>query len=289
MERDTENNKARINQKKEDVDVESVISQYLDKYYYRVILNDDDRIERISGEDKRNINGSDIVVTRYPGTHKEYSMNLDEKAQLYYINHPLPTFALEILFINTYGNLQEGWFIDDTKNTTDYLFIWPRSNKEIDTKRGKKEGNKQGNPKTLNQLSIKDIDFIECMRVNKKKLQEYIQKKTGISIKDLKKKASELKNTVDSELKNKINPANKMELFTDKTISNRNNYFCYSYNLKEKPVNMVVDKKILMMLSEAHYLVNEEGVWSIMRSNTPQSNADRDYCLIGIRDNKETL
>ena len=76
------------------------------KDFYRYKLKD----EQFMGMDVRFSFGElkDIVV--------------DEKAQLYYVNKDLPTFAFEVEYMLN-GELKHGWLIDKGKMTKYYLLI----------------------------------------------------------------------------------------------------------------------------------------------------------------------
>ena len=73
---------------------------------------------------EKQINGTDVWLC----TKNEKRISVDEKAQLYYINQNLPTFAFELGFIGQTGNIKQGWFVNDTLNTNMYMLIYPYAN-----------------------------------------------------------------------------------------------------------------------------------------------------------------
>jgi len=52
------------------------------------------------------------------------NMLVDEKAAVHYVNKDLPTFAFEINFLLSSGQLVDGWFYDKDKSTQYYLLAW---------------------------------------------------------------------------------------------------------------------------------------------------------------------
>lgn len=98
-----------------DISVETEISNFLDKYFYGVVVNDFfryvDKNEQLKGKDVRFSWGAlkDIIV--------------DEKAISHYINKNIPTFAFEISSMFS-GKKSEGWLFDEKKETEYYLCIW---------------------------------------------------------------------------------------------------------------------------------------------------------------------
>lgn len=61
--------------------------------------------------------GNDIIYTKPDGT----KIRIDEKAQIRFINNPSPSFTLEL-----YDSSRDkvGWFVNDSLETTHYMFIW---------------------------------------------------------------------------------------------------------------------------------------------------------------------
>lgn len=47
---------------------------------------------------------------------------VDEKGMTQYMDNPLPTFSLELSFMN-YGREITGWFVDDEKDTQLYVYM----------------------------------------------------------------------------------------------------------------------------------------------------------------------
>ena len=94
-----------------DLQQEKVLTQYLDTYYHTKGYS----FERIIDYDQQH-KGIDIIFY-----HNQTSFNIDEKAQLHYLNKDLPTFTFELSYIK--GNVEkQGWLFDERK-TTHYYFL----------------------------------------------------------------------------------------------------------------------------------------------------------------------
>ena len=101
---------------KTDLIKEQKLAPLLDKYYAQSLKYY--RFERINNIEEQLL-GIDLKLT-----HKTTSkvFNIDEKAQLDYLNEDLPTFAFEICYYK--DNIEkEGWFFDTKKKTDFYALI----------------------------------------------------------------------------------------------------------------------------------------------------------------------
>lgn len=98
----------------DDLKKEQYLGNYLDTIYSEVLK--DFKIERKNDSSSQN-QGIDLVIS-----NDEVEFNVDEKAQLDYLNLDLPTFAFEISYIK--DNRQKlGWLFDKTKKTNKYFLI----------------------------------------------------------------------------------------------------------------------------------------------------------------------
>ena len=98
----------------DDLKKEQYLGNYLDTIYSEVLK--DFKIERKNDSSSQN-QGIDLVIS-----NDEVELNVDEKAQLDYLNLDLPTFAFEISYIK--DNRQKlGWLFDKTKITNKYFLI----------------------------------------------------------------------------------------------------------------------------------------------------------------------
>lgn len=101
-----------------DLKKEQVFGEFLDKVYslYLPHLN----IKRITNSERQR-QGIDLEVSFLRNDFK-ITRNVDEKAQLSYINKSLPTFAFEISYL--YMNQEKkGWLFDSSKLTEVYFLF----------------------------------------------------------------------------------------------------------------------------------------------------------------------
>ena len=152
---------------------------------------------------------------------------VDEKAQLYYINKNIPTFAFELQFLKM-GRVIEGWFLNDNLKTDYYLLIWPCASID-DVKRLKKE----------------DFTKLDALMVSKEKLRDKLSS-LGLDKETLTQRAYEIR---------------KSRTYGKITTGIQGIYYYASDPLKyvEAPINIVISKTRLIALSDAHYEITTDG------------------------------
>ena len=96
----------------QDLNKEYLLGKFLDEIYAQ--LNYD--FKRINESDLQN-KGVDLIINH---NGKEYF--IDEKAQLDYLNHSLPTFTFELSYLKN-GQWRKGWLFDNKKITNHYFLI----------------------------------------------------------------------------------------------------------------------------------------------------------------------
>ena len=106
----------------QDSKAENEVSKFLDKYFYPKFYNNNERVFDKSNQ----LNGIDIIVD-IPEIGR---VNVDEKAAVHYVNKGIPTFAFEVDFRLSSGELVDGWFYSKTKLTQYYLLIWVWADKD---------------------------------------------------------------------------------------------------------------------------------------------------------------
>lgn len=104
-----------------DMRVERELARFMDDYLYN-----DGRFTCVERTDsiEAQLSGSDIILS-IPSLGIN-DIIVDEKGMTQYMDNPLPTFSLELSFLN-YGREITGWFVDDDKVTEYYMFIWPKA------------------------------------------------------------------------------------------------------------------------------------------------------------------
>lgn len=201
--------------------VERSLAEFLDANFYSDPMFT--RAERTDGHNAQ-FSGSDIIIS-IPSLGIENAV-VDEKAQLAekYIGQPLPTFALELSFILNYRNLIKGWFVDNDKATTHYLFMW--INKAAQQK----------------QPTADDFEEVEYALVEKNALHKYFISQ-GLTIPALEQKAMAIRNTGKNGSYDK---------------GAKPYWFFYSSFLAERPVNIVVRKEVYIQLAIKHGIIKKK-------------------------------
>ena len=112
--------------REEDMSAEAELARFLDQYLYSRFPNKQrySSIKRIRDKSEQ-LKGTDVRFTMKDGR----VFNVDEKAQLYYLNKDLPTFAFEIQFLR-HGFPTTGWLCNNCLDTDYYLLIWPFANRD---------------------------------------------------------------------------------------------------------------------------------------------------------------
>lgn len=223
--------------RKQDMKLETELSLFLDEYLYPNILRQYkaySKFIRIKNKNQQLL-GIDIIIEN---TDKS-TINIDEKASVYYSNAMIPTFAFEIdSYQGNRNKLVPGWLLNDNLETNYYNLMWPNvkcvQNKE-----------KEWIRKPLSEITKSDFTIIESMMINKNKLIERIEKDIGPKS-QLLEYANRIRRN-DLTLKN-----NKFKLAAGYNI-------VYTENRKEKPINLVIKKNILSDVADAIYLVSQDG------------------------------
>ena len=96
----------------QDLSREVELQKYLDAVYERLGF----RFRRVHDK-ARQLAGIDLILEF---NDREY--NIDEKAQIHYVNKGLKTFAFELEFTGQSG-IREGWLFDEKKLTTHYFLV----------------------------------------------------------------------------------------------------------------------------------------------------------------------
>ena len=188
---------------------EKIVSQFLDEHFYKLIP-EIENFERITDKQYQ-VKGVDVIIN-----YKDRQIYVDEKAAVKYLK--LKTFALELSFLNRFGKLQTGWFLDKKKINDYYLFVWI---------------NELTGDKIEDISSIKEVDVA---LVKKEKLYNHLET-LGWSVDKLR-----IKNKQIREQKN--NNMGDIRKYGCK--------FSYSEQLKEKPINILLPKKTYIELADIY-------------------------------------
>lgn len=96
---------------RDDLQQEKYLAKYLDSVYDHLGFH----FRRVPDLDLQH-QGVDIILN-----YGSQSFNIDEKAQLHYINKDIPTFTFELSYLKN-GELKKGWLFDE-KKATEYYFL----------------------------------------------------------------------------------------------------------------------------------------------------------------------
>lgn len=205
-----------------DMNAEQHLAKYLDEYFYNRLSQESKykSIIRISDKELQ-LKGVDVIVETQ--NNKYY---IDEKAQLYYINQGLPTFAFEVDFINRNNELSPGWLYNNDLLTDYFFLIWPYATKN-----------------DLSKITVDDFTFLDCLMVRKKNIQGYLAS-CGWDKPSVLSKAKEIRH---SNRRNKIEVGQKGFYF----------YFSEYKNYSEQPINIVIRKRILQKLAARNYKISK--------------------------------
>jgi hypothetical protein len=209
-----------------DMGAEQELAKFLDVYFYDWLLKNYKFTYVKRNKDKQlQIQGVDVILES-----KDCNYNIDEKAQLYYINKSLPTFAFEVDFINRNNELAQGWLFNNDLLTDYYFLIWPNATQN-----------------DLSKIKAEDFTTLDCLMISKKKIQSYLQSK-GWSNKRIFEKARELRNGTSS---GKISIQGENDFYF---------YFSESKYYSEQPINIIIRKNVLIYLADQHYNITKSQV-----------------------------
>lgn len=187
---------------------ERILSHFLDNKLYSQNLFD--TVRRTNSIEEQ-YSGSDIVVSvPSRGLHNAI---VDEKAQLYYLNGGLPTFAFELNFVNKAGKRIEGWLTDQRKKTEYYQLLFLTAQKDFES---------------VNQ--IREVEYILVERSE-------ILKQIDLDMPALRQKG--------------LDVAQSSDFYQHKSPS-CDYYFTHSTRLAESPVNIIIRKQKLIQISILH-------------------------------------
>lgn len=210
----------------DDMSAEAQLAYFMDTYLYSRFPKSDvfSRIERMHNKADQ-LAGVDVRFTSKDGT----VYDVDEKAQLYYLNKDLPTFAFEIQFL-LHGRETTGWLCNNSLKTDFYLLLWPFATQ--DTPRG---------------IRWDQFTKVDCLLIRKKKLLAMLARE-GLTTERMQRDAERLR-------------ANG---YTGKEVIEgvRGIYYFASdpKKYREAPINVVVTKDKLLSIAQRRYIVTKEGI-----------------------------
>ena len=220
----------------QDMRAEEKLGEFMDEYFYSRLNskgNSPLSFRRLNDKTSQ-LNGVDILIEA-----DGKSMAIDEKASIYYSNVMIPTFAFELDSIQR-GKSEpvEGWLINDELATEYYMLIWPN------VKCIRKDG--QWIRKDIKSLQKDDFTIVEAFLVPKQDIRKELERR-GYNREHLLWYAQRMR-----EMYNQQNVMIKEKI--DEEIE-----FSFSGQLAEKPVNIVIRKRLLQTLAKGIYLISADG------------------------------
>ena len=212
-----------VSRRAADMNAESELAEFLDENLYSQLLGEGKflSIERMA-EKEQQLQGIDVIAKTQSSV-----AYIDEKAQLYYINKDIPTFAFELQFLKN-GRVIEGWFLNDNLKTGYYLLIWPFASVTY-----------------VKELKKGDFTKLDALMISKEKLRNELAS-LGLDKETLAQRASQLRRT---RTYGKI-PTGMQGIY----------YFASDPSkYAEAPINIVVSKARLISLADAHYEITKDG------------------------------
>ena len=206
----------------------NIVMPFLQKYLFSRLFDDVEYVDDI----ERQLQGIDVIIN-----DNGFEENIDVKAQASakYINKPVPTFVQELLYTAKNRTEHIGWFLDDTLTDT-YVDVWIHA----------ANTNERGMPE-----SPDDIIDVEVMFVDKVPLVAYLESK-GYTAEVLLKRAREMRSVGYYRQDSVLPDQDDNEM-----------WLSYSDDLAEKPVNLVIKKRVLRKFATKHVRVTKSGVFDI--------------------------
>lgn len=216
-----------ISNRKNDAHVEKEIAKFLDEHLYsnKEIFKE---FVRTNGRDEQ-ISGSDLILSTSDG--KLDRAVVDEKVAARYANTKLNSFALELSFIGRDGKRKNGWFTDYAKTTQYYLLGWiDKANINFIAERNRYD---------TDSIMQDSIETIEWALVSRQKIMKFLEGK-GWTLDKLARQDSKIRENGKVATNEFINGVS----------------FRYSDGYVEKPINILLERKSYIEISDYHGIIN---------------------------------
>ena len=210
-----------VRQRERDARAERELGKFLDAHLYRELEKEGRFLPFQRTEDREEqLLGVDVAA-RTEGAQGA----IDEKAQLHHIGQDLPTFAFELSFLRG-EEVVPGWLLKEGLRTTHYLLLWPHARTT-----------------DLSQITEQDFTQVEGLVLEKGRLLAWLAGQ-GLDREALWARAQELRAQGASGRAKTGLPGL---------------YYFVSPGYQECPVNLVIAKRRLEELAQAHYQIGPEG------------------------------
>lgn len=207
---------------------EQIINQFLEKYYFQKTF----RNVRFITDTALQTAGVDFLCDNT--SIKDMKIDVKAQSSAKYLNNPRPTFSLEVTTLNRYGTEEiTGWFFSSQCMTEYYTFVWIlRANVD----------------KQHRIRHVDDIERLEVLTVNAHDLQDYID------------------DVLEEHHLDDIYSVSQDMRWREKTRIDicKDIHYSHSPHLVEKPVNLVVHKRLLKTFAipdkHAHCIVTKDEI-----------------------------
>lgn len=233
--------------KEEDMTAEQQLAKYLDKYLYNRMKSKCKNINRITDKNLQ-MHGIDVIIEYDNGD----LVNIDEKAQLHYIDVCRNTFVFEIDFIGRDNVLHPGWLFNNELKTDTYMLIWPKETIYNEVIKSIDNNVEQLNKikKILRNIKCDDFVSVECYLIKRDTIKEYLSS-NGWNSERILEKSAELRHN---------------KKYKRTFLSETNSFYFYfsePFNYRETPINIVIKKDVLKKLAHKKYVVKKDSLESI--------------------------
>lgn len=211
-----------------DKKVEREVAAFLDEYLYsnaeffKEFIRTDTRDEQLSG--------SDLLLST-PDGKLNHSI-VDEKAAIDYANKDLKTFSLELSSKGKYGKINIGWFLDKSKKTEYYLFVWI-----LKADLPKIDGTDKDD---TNKITKDNIRKLEYALVKKSDIIKFLEE-NGWTLEKISKQNDEIR---------KMRGVKRYDFVNGVT-------FRYTARKPEKPINILLKKETYINISTLHGIIEK--------------------------------
>ena len=229
IDKEKQNYTYRESRRRTDMAAEQELASFLDSYLYKPLLEEGrfTSIKRIE-EVEMQLKGVDVEATTNTRVAR-----IDEKAQLYYINKNLPTFAFELQFLKD-AQTYTGWLLNPELLTNYYLLIWPMATTD-----------------KVRDLKKDDFTELDALMISRRKIHDFLDK-NGFTCDILIHTADQL----------------RQQGRLGKVKTKRSGIYYYvsdPQKYAESPINLVIGKNHLLQLADAHYKITKNGFERLSR------------------------
>ncbi len=216
----------------QDSKAEQQLARFMDEFFYSKL-----GIPFLRVKDKdMQLKGVDVILG-------QSEKKIDEKASLYYSNAMIPTFVFELEFIFN-GKSHIGWYLNDELLTDYYMLIWPNIRDEYNPTL------KKWVRREIRDISANDFTVIEAMLIDRRKVKNELEKRT-LNTEHLSRYVELIRKGID-----------RKEYSIGKQIDD-DVKIMISERLNEKPINLVINKRLLHGVADRVYLISKDGYANI--------------------------